>query len=127
MLKIQLPMIEHSFLQIGNFFRPTAVFGERHKEKMERFFKKISRWSTCTKFFMLWKLSEKSIIWVFYLLVVELTFISTQFWNFPISGSWVISDLKNIDFLWNFENFSWKLKVKISKIGLICSLKVQQL
>jgi hypothetical protein len=54
-------------------------------------------------------------------------FTSTQFWNFPISGSWDIGDLKNIDIFGNFANFAPKSKVKISKIGPNCSLRLQQL
>jgi hypothetical protein len=46
--------------------------------------------------------------------------------NFPISESWDISDLKNIGFLGNFANFTPKSKVKISKIGPNCSLRLQQ-
>jgi hypothetical protein len=38
------------------------------KGKIKRFFEILKRRSTCTKFFMLWKWSEKS-VWVFFILV----------------------------------------------------------
>ncbi len=69
---------------------------------------------------MLWKLSEKS-IWVFLLFFGYLTFISTQFWNFPIS-EWDIGDLKNIGFLGNFANFTPKSKLKFRKLVQIVAL-----
>jgi hypothetical protein len=55
-----------------------------------------------------------------------LTFISAQCWNFPISESWDIGDLKKIVFLGNFANFTPKSKVKILKIGPNCSLRLQK-
>ncbi len=78
------------FLQLGKIFRSPGIFLERKSGKMKRFFQLFKKRSTCTKFFMLWKLWEKS-SGVFSLLVGYLILISTHFWNFPTSGSRDIS------------------------------------
>ncbi len=92
-------------------------FSRAKKRKNKAVFEILKRRSTCTKFFMLWKWSEKS-VWVFFILVGWLTFISAYFWNFPISGCWDIGYLKNIDFLEILQISPQSQKLKIPNYSL---------
>jgi hypothetical protein len=49
-------------------------------------------------------------------LVGQLTFISTQFWNFPTSGSGVISGLKKLDFFEISQISPQSQKLKFPKL-----------
>jgi hypothetical protein len=77
-------------LPLGKFFRLPAVFLERENEKKRRFFKLSFRCSTCTKFSMLWKWSEKS-LWVFFLLVSFHFHLILEFSDFRFGSYWRFS------------------------------------
>ncbi len=84
-------------LATWKIFPITENFSTAKKRKNKAVFRNFETSVNLYEIFYVMKVVGKS-VWVFFILIGQLTFFSTHFWNFPTSGSGVISGLKKLDF-----------------------------